>query len=89
MTKPQILMNKRVSLGLLILDLSKTIMYEFLYENSKLCYIDTGSFIAHVKIDDIYKDIAEEVETRFDTVKFEIDQPLPKKKLKINWINER
>ena len=50
-------------------------MYEFLYhyvksrygENAKLCYIDTGSFILHVKTDDVYKDIAENVETGFDT----------------------
>ena len=29
--------------------------------------MDTDSFIVHVKKDDIYKDIAEDVETRFDT----------------------
>ena len=29
--------------------------------------MDTGSFIADVKPDDIYKDITEDVETRFDT----------------------
>ena len=27
----------------------------------------TDSFIAYIKIDDIYKDIAENIETRFDT----------------------
>ena len=31
----------------------------------KLCYMDTDSFIIHVKTDDIYKDIQEDVETRF------------------------
>ena len=68
-------MNKPIYLGLSILDLSKTVMYEFWYdyvkpkygENAKLCYMDTDSFIVHVKTDDIYKDIAEDVETRFDT----------------------
>ena len=40
------------------------------------------SFIVHVKIDDIYKDIAEDVETRFDTLNFEIRRPLPKGKNK-------
>ena len=53
-------------------------MYEFWYdyvkpkyaENAKLCYMDTDSFIAHVKADGIYKDIAEDVERRFDTSKF-------------------
>ena len=34
-------------------------------KNAKLCYIDTG--IVCIKINDIYKDIAEDVETRFDT----------------------
>ena len=59
-------------------------MYEFRYdyvkpkygENAKLCYMDTDSFIVHVKTDDIYKDIAEDVETRFDTSNFEIDHYL-------------
>ena len=68
-------MNKLVYLVSSRLDLSKTVMYEFWYdfvkpkygENAKLCYIDIGSFIVHVKRDDIYKDIAEVVETRFDT----------------------
>ena len=86
MRKTQILMNKPVYLGLSILDLSKTVIYEFWYdyvkpkygENAKLCYMDKGSFIVHVKPDDIYKDIAEDVDTRFDTSNFEIDRPLPK-----------
>ena len=35
--------------------------------NAKLFYMGTGRFIFHVNIDDIYKYIAEDVETRFDT----------------------
>ena len=42
--------------------------------------MDTDSFIVYVKTDDIYKDIAEDVETRFYTSNFEIDKPLPKRK---------
>ena len=65
-------------------------MYEFWYnylkpkygENAKLCYMDTDSFIVHVKADDIYKDIAEDVKTRFDTSNSEVDRPLPKGKNK-------
>ena len=37
--------------------------------------MDTGSFIVHVKIDDIYKDIEKDVEKSFDTSNFEIDTP--------------
>ena len=40
----------------------------------------TDSFLVHVKTDDIYKDIVEDVETRFDTSNFEINRPLPKGK---------
>ena len=64
-------------------------MCEFWYDyvnpnsgkNAKLCYIDTDSFIVHVKTDDIYKDMAEYVETRFDTY-FQLDRPLLKEKIK-------
>ena len=88
MRKTQILMNKPVYLGLSILNLSKTVMYEFWYdcvetkygENLKLCYMDTDSFIVHVKTDYIYKDIPKDVETRFDTSNFEIDRSLLKGK---------
>ena len=80
MKKPLILMNKYVYLGLPILDPSKTVMYEFWYdyvkpkygENAELCYMDAGSLIVYVKTDNIYKDIAIDAETRFDTSNFEI-----------------
>ena len=49
-------------------------------ENAKLCYMDRDNFIVHVKLDDYYKDIAEDVESRFDNLNFEIDGPLPKRK---------
>ena len=60
------------------MDLSKTVLYEFWYnyaklehgENVKLCYIHRDSFIVHVETDDISKDIAEDVETRFDPSNF-------------------
>ena len=44
--------------------------------------MDTNSFIVHIKTDNIYKDIAEDVETRFGTSNFELDRPLPKGKNK-------
>ena len=91
MRKTQILMNKPVYLGLSVLDLCKTVMYEFWYdyvkpkygENAKPCHMDTERFTVHVKTEDIYKDIAEDVETRFDASNFELDRPLPKGKNKI------
>ena len=73
-------------------------MYEFWYDyakpkyhqDGKICYMDRGSFIVHVKTDDIYKDIAEDVETRFETSNFEVNRPLSKgKNKKSNWTNER
>ena len=90
MRTTQILMNKPVCLGLSILDLSRTVMYEFWYdyvkpkygEDAKLCYVDTGRFIVHVKTEDIYKDIAEAAETKFDPSNFEIDRLLSEGKNK-------
>ena len=57
MWKTQILMNKTIYLGLSILDLSKTAMYEFFFDyakpkygaNAKVCYMDTVSFNVHIK----------------------------------------
>ena len=90
MRKTQILMNKPVYLGSSKLDLIKTVICEFWYfyvkpkygENAKLCYIDTDSFLVHVKTNGIFKDIEGDVETRFDTSNFEIDNLLPKGKNK-------
>ena len=46
------------------------------------------SFIVCIEADDIHKDIAEDIETRFDTLNNKLDGPFPKEK-KSNWINER
>ena len=42
--------------------------------------MDTDSFILHIKTDDVYTDIAKDVETRFDTSNYELDRPYPKGK---------
>ena len=81
-------MNASVYLGLSILGLSKTVMCEYWQdyaklkydENAKLCYMDTDIFISRVERDDIYKDIAEDVLTRFGTLSFELDRLFPKVK---------
>ena len=44
--------------------------------------MDIDSFIVHIKTDDIYKKIAKDVETRFDTSNYELGRPLPKGKNK-------
>ena len=76
MGKVRVVMNKPVYLGQAILDLSKTIMYEFHYDymipkygdRLKLCYMDTDSLIYSIGTEDIYSDIADDVESRFDTL---------------------
>ena len=78
-------MNKHVNLGLSILGNSKTLMYELWYDymklkygdSVKLCYMDTDSFIMHIEIENFYKDIADNVEKRFDTPNYEVNRPLP------------
>ena len=46
-------------------------------DNVKLCYMDTDSFIIHIKTEDFYKDIAGAVEKRFNTSDYKVDRPLP------------
>ena len=84
-------MNKSVYLGLSILELSEILMYEFFYdyvkrkygEKAKLCQMDGDSFIVYIKTDDIYKEIAEDVETRFDTSNYELHYCLKEKIKKV------
>ena len=45
--------------------------------------MDTDGFIVYIKTDYLYKDIAEDLETRFDTANYELSRPLPKGKSKI------
>ena len=60
-------------------------MYELWYNyikskyqyNAKLCYMDTDRFIVHIKTEDVYEDIADDVEKRFDTSNYEVNRPLP------------
>ena len=82
MRKTQTLIHEHAYLGLSILDQSKIVTYDYVKqkydENARLCDLDTDSFIVHVKTDDTYKDITEDVEPRFDTSNFEIDRTLPK-----------
>ena len=69
MKKVEVKMNKLIYLDQAILDLSKTLMYEFCYDyikpmygdKAKLCYTDTDSLVIHIKTEGFYKDIANDV----------------------------
>ena len=88
MIKTKVKMNKPVYLGMSILDISKTLMYEFWYDygkqkyhdKAKLCYMNTNSFIIHIKTKDCYEDIADNVEKWFDTSNYSENdkRPLPR-----------
>ena len=90
MKKAKVKTKKPIYLGLSILEISKIIMYEFWYDYIKkkygdmvkLCYMDTDSLIMNIKTKDFYKDIAQDVEERFDTSSYHVDRPLPKEKNK-------
>ena len=81
MKKTKVKMNKLIYLGLSILEISKILMYEFWYDymkpkyndNVRLCYMDKDSFIMSIKTNDFYKDIANDVENRFDTSNYEVN----------------
>ena len=84
MKKTKVKMNKPISLGLSILEISKILMYEFWYDymkpkyndNVRLYYMDTDSFVMHIKTNDFYKDISDDVDNRFDTSNYEVKRPL-------------
>ena len=46
-------------------------------QNYIIC-IQIVSFIVYIKTDDVYKHIAQNLKTRFDTSNYELDTPLPK-----------
>ena len=72
-------MNKPIYFGLSVLDISKTLMYEFQYnyikpkygDRAKLCYKDTDSFAIYIKTEDFYEDIANDVERWFSTSNYD------------------
>ena len=42
------------------------ILNQSIKKNAKLCYMDTGSFIIHIKTKNFYRDIADDVKKGFD-----------------------
>ena len=83
--KKKVKMNKLIYLGMSILGISKTLMYEFWYDYikpkyedaAKLCYMDTDSFIIHIKTEDFCEDIADNTERWFDTSNYDENDKMP------------
>ena len=83
MKKTKLVFDKPVYLGMCILDLSKTLMYDFHYNymktkygtKAKLLFTDTDSLAYEIKTEDFYKDIAGDVAAKFDTSNFPKNHP--------------
>ena len=79
MKKTKVKMNKPVYLGMSILDITKTLAYEFCYDNvkpkykgkGKLCFMDTDSFVIHIFAEDFFEDINNDVERWLDTSNYD------------------
>ena len=75
--------DKPVYLGVCILDLSKTLLYDFHYNyikpkygnKAKLLFTDTDSLACDIETGDYYKDISDDVQARFNTSEFDVDHP--------------
>ena len=89
MHKEHILINRPVYTGMCVLDLSKTLMYDFYYNhlepkygsNCQLLYTDTDSPLLEIKTEYVYKDMGENLDY-YDTSDFPKDHPLHSQKNK-------
>ena len=83
MKKTKVKITKSIYLG--ILDISKTLLYEFWYDyikpnygdRAKLCYIDNDIIVIYIETKDFYKHIAGDVERWFDTSNFDENDKIP------------
>ena len=85
MKKTEVKINEPVYLGFSILEISKTLMYDFWHDyikpeyqsDAKLCYMDTDSFILHIRTEDFYEDITNDVKKCFDISNYSEDDKRP------------
>ena len=85
--KTKVKMSNPIYLDMSILDISKTLVYEFWYDyikpkyqgKAKICYMDPDSFIIHIKTENFYKNIANDVEKWFNSSNYDenVKRPLP------------
>jgi len=81
--RQRITLNKPISVGFSILEISKLLMYTFYYDylkpkyhdRCKLLFTDTDSFCCHIQTDNLFQDMSENLDL-FDTSNFEKDHPL-------------
>ena len=79
----KLVFNKPVYCGMSILDLSKTMIYDFHYnyiipkfgKKQKLLFTDTDSLCYEIETDDFFADIAGDVKELFDTSNFDKNHP--------------
>ena len=83
MKNTEVFFNKPVYVGQAILDLSKTLMFDFHYNyiqkkysnRAELMFTDTDSLLYHIHTDDFYKDISKDIKTKFDTSDYPPSHP--------------
>ena len=81
MLRCKVTLNKPIYVGFCVLEMSKHLMYQFHYQhikqryhgNATLCFTDTDSLCYHIKTDDIYADMKENMDL-YDTSNYPVDE---------------